>query len=82
MTKYKIEFDKELCIGALACNAISEKHWPRTDDGKVDLTGATFNEETKKYELIINQDEYELMQESADVCPVLAIIVTPIEDTE
>lgn len=80
MTRYKVEFDKELCIGALACNAISDEYWPRTEDGKVDLTGATFNEETKKYELIIEEKNLEMMQESADVCPVLAIIITKLED--
>ncbi|MEK6869802.1 MAG: hypothetical protein AABX74_06200, partial [Nanoarchaeota archaeon] len=24
MTKYKIEFDREVCIGALACTAVAE----------------------------------------------------------
>ncbi len=80
MATYKVEFDKELCIGALACNAISDTFWPRSEDGKVDLRGATFNESTKKYELIIEDKDYTLLQESADVCPVLAIIITKVED--
>jgi len=80
MTKYKVEFDKELCIGALACNAVSEKYWPRSEDGKVDLSDAKFNEDTQKYELIIEESDFELVQESADVCPVLAIVITKIED--
>ena len=50
MAKYRIEFDRELCIGALACTAVAEKFWPRADDGKVDLANAAYNEETKKWE--------------------------------
>jgi len=80
MAKYIVEFDRELCIGALACNAVAEQFWPRSEDGKVDLSGATFNEHTKKWELIIDEADYIQMQESADVCPVLAIIVKKLED--
>jgi len=80
MVKYKIEFDKELCIGALACNAISPEIWPRSDDGKVDLAKSTFNKETNKFELIIDEKDLEINKESAEVCPVEAIIITKIED--
>ena len=80
MAKYKIEFDRELCIGALACNAVAPDFWPRADDGKVDLANAVYNEQTKKWELIIDEKDYEISQESVDVCPVLAIKVIKIED--
>ena len=43
MVKYKIEFDREICIGALACNAVAESFWPKSEDGKVDLTNSTYN---------------------------------------
>jgi ferredoxin len=80
MAKYRIEFDREACIGALACNAVAEKFWPRSEDGKVDLAGATFNEETKKWELIIDDADYEVNKEAAEVCPVEVITITKIED--
>jgi len=80
MAKYKIEFDRELCIGALACTAVAEKFWPRADDGKVDLTGAIYNKETKKWELIIDEKDFQINKEAEDVCPVVAIKVTKIED--
>ena len=80
MAKYSIEFDRELCIGALACTAVAEKFWPRADDSKVDLTGAAFNEETKKFELIIDEKDFEVNKEAEEVCPVAAIKVTKIED--
>ena len=53
MAKYKIEFDREACIGALSCYASAPEFWPRSDDGKVDLKGAKFNKDTQKWELII-----------------------------
>ena len=80
MAKYKIEFDRELCIGALACTAVAEKFWPRAEDGKVDLTNATYNEKTKKWELIIDENDFEINKEAADVCPVDAIVIKKIED--
>ena len=80
MTKYKIEFDREICIGALACNAVAEDFWPRAEDGKVDLTGAKYNEQTKKWELIIDEKDFELNKDAADVCPVEAIKVIKIDE--
>ena len=82
MPKYKIEFDREICIGALACTAVAENFWPTADDGKVDLTGATYNEETKKWELIIDEKDFEINSEAAEVCPVDAIVITKIEENQ
>ena len=80
MPKYKIEFDREVCIGALACTAVAEHFWPRSEDGKVDLTGATYNEETKKWELIIDEKGFQINQDAADSCPVEAIKVIKLGD--
>ena len=82
MTKYKIEFDREICIGALACNAVAENIWPRAEDGKVDLAGGKYNEETKKWELIIDEKDIEINTEAAEVCPVDAIVITKIEENQ
>ncbi|MBI2651130.1 ferredoxin [Candidatus Woesearchaeota archaeon] len=79
MAKYKIEFDREICIGALACNAVAEKFWPRTEDGKVDLANASYNQETNKWELIIEEDDYAANKDAAESCPVDAIKITKIE---
>ena len=80
MTKYKIEFDREACIGALSCYAAAPKFWPRADDGKVDLTGAEFNKDTKKWEVIITSKDFEVNKEAEEVCPVFVIKITKIED--
>ena len=37
MVKYKIIFDRDACIGALSCNAVSPDFWKLSEDGKVDL---------------------------------------------
>ena len=80
MAKYKIEYDREICIGALACNAVAEHFWPRAKDGKVDLANASYNEQTKKWELIIDEKDFEINKDAADVCPVDAIKIIKIEE--
>jgi len=80
MAKYKISFDREACIGALACLAVADKFYKESDDGKVDLNDATYNEDTGKWELIIDEDDFDINQEAAEVCPVIAIKVEKIEE--
>lgn len=80
MVKYKVEFDRGLCIGAIACTLVAEKFWPRADDGKVDLAGATYNEKTKKWELVIDEQDYLVNKEAEEVCPVVAITITKIKE--
>ena len=80
MPRYKIEFDRELCIGALACTAVAPDFWPTAEDGKVDLTGAKYNEETKKWELIIEEKDFDINNEAAEVCPVEAIKIIKLDD--
>ena len=78
MPQYKITFDKDACIGVLACVAVAEKLWVECDGNKVDLIGGTLNKETGHYELIIEADDYPQARESEDVCPVQAIKVEKI----
>ena len=77
--KYKIIFDKKKCIGALACYAVAQKYWKLTDDGKVDLIGATQRKDDK-YELIVKEGEIEANRDAADSCPVYAIEIEEIND--
>ena len=80
MAKYKIEFDREACIGALSCYSAAPKFWPRSDDGKVDLKGAIYNKDTKKWELIITSKDIDINKEAEESCPVFVIKITKIED--
>jgi ferredoxin len=80
MAKYKIIFDKEACIGALACLAVDEKYWEDDNEGKVNLKGSTINPETGNQELIIEEEDLEIQKEAAEVCPVEAIVIEKVED--
>ena len=80
MVKYKITFDRELCIGALSCNAVASKFWKISDDGKVDLKDAIFNQKTGKYELIIDQKNFDENNDAESVCPVYAIKIEKLKE--
>lgn len=79
MPKYKVIFDREVCIGALACAASSPDFWLRGDDGKADLRSASYNKATDKWELIIDEKDLLTNKEAESVCPVAAIKVVKIE---
>jgi ferredoxin len=78
MKKYKIEFDREACIGALACSAAAQDEWLPSKDGKVDLKDSVFNEKTKRWELIVEESKLERHKEAAELCPVKVIVVTEL----
>ena len=80
MAKYKISYDREACIGALGCLGVTEELWELKEDGKVDLKGAKFNEETQKWELIVDEKDFDIAKASEDSCPVQAIKVEKVED--
>ena len=81
MVKYKVIFDRNLCIGALSCFGVNPKRFQLASDAKVDLVGATFNQTTQKWELIFDEAEYEAFKMSEDVCPVKdTIVVQKIEE--
>ncbi|RME31766.1 ferredoxin [Candidatus Woesearchaeota archaeon] len=77
--QYKIIFDREVCIGALACNAVAPEVYTLADDGKVDLKGATQRSDGK-WELIIDESQVELNREAADSCPVYAIKIEEVDE--
>lgn len=79
--KFKIIFDREVCIGALACNAVAPDVYTLADDGKVDLKGGTRRDDGK-WELVIDEEQVELNKEAADSCPVYAIKIEELEDGE
>ncbi|MEK6839353.1 MAG: ferredoxin, partial [Nanoarchaeota archaeon] len=60
--KYTIEFDREACIGAAACCAVSPENWVMNQDGKPDLIYTEIGEDRLKENI-----------EAAEVCPVRVI---------
>ena len=79
MAKYKVIYDKATCIGAASCVAVAPKFWELVSD-KAILKGAKFNEQTKKFELIVElPDDIQVNQDAEAVCPVAAIKIEKIE---
>jgi ferredoxin len=70
MATYKIVYDREGCIGAASCTAISE-NWEMSDDGK-----AIFHKE------IISEEELAAEKEAAESCPVQVIHIINVDTGE
>jgi len=78
--KYKIQYNKETCIGAATCISVAPKLWELEKNGKAKLLNSKYNKKTKLYELTIEtEEEIEAAIDSAQVCPVNAIKITKIK---
>ena len=74
MTKYKIVYDRNICIGAAACEAQSPRFWEiDKEDGKANLKGGQ-KVAHEVFELEIPEEFVKDAQDSADVCPVAGCI--------
>lgn len=80
--KYKIVYDRENCIGAAACAAVSPDYWQIVDDGKADLANAEHKEENRVQERIIDESELAANMEAAKSCPVTVIHIFDLETGE
>ena len=71
MAIFRIEYEREGCIGAGVCAAIADKHWVMNDDGKADLIGG--KKETKDgkdiWVLEIPEEDLDVNKQSAEGCP-------------
>ncbi len=79
--KYKIIYDRNICIGAAACETAAAKFWEiDKEDGKANLKeGQKFDHE--KFELIIDEADLKIAQDSSEVCPVAGCIkIVEVED--
>ena len=80
--KYRIEYDREGCIGAASCVAVAPEHWTLLDDGKAELKDGKLNEAKKVYIVEIEEDQLVKFKEAAEVCPVNVIHIFDIETGE
>ena len=71
MAKYKIEHDRDNCIGCGACVAVNEENWEMADDGKSKSKKNEFDEEDLPKE-----------KEAAEACPVNVIHIVNTETNE
>lgn len=87
--KYRIVYDRGVCIGAAACAAVAPEFWKMSADGKADLVGHETDERGRQV-LIVTESQMtdemksalELNKEAAEVCPVQAIHVYDEETGE
>ena len=74
MSKFKIVFDRNKCIGAYSCVAVDPEKWKPANDSKVDLEGSA-QANQGIFEREIKEEEVEKSRAAAAVCPVAAIQV-------
>ena len=75
MAKYRVEYDRENCIGAGACVAANSDFWSIVEDGKAVLKNSVFDQEKKMWILEIEDAELQKQMDAAGVCPVTVIHV-------
>ncbi|MFH0711382.1 MAG: ferredoxin [Candidatus Aenigmatarchaeota archaeon] len=76
MTKYKITFDRNKCIGALNCVGAAPDFWKLANDGKVDLVNS--KKKGNSFELIVDEKDYKNNLTASKVCPAQAVKVEKI----
>ena len=79
---YLLTLDREACIGAGSCVAVDPEHWELVDDGKADLLGGEQSEDNAIHSMKFTEEQLELMKDSAESCPVLAIHIKRLKDGE
>ncbi len=77
--KYRVELDREGCIGAAACVAVDPDNWTIVEDGKVDLKDSKQDSKTKFFVREIDESELKKWMEAAESCPVTVIHIVDLE---
>ena len=77
--KYRVELDREGCIGAAACVAVDPDNWTIVEDGKVDLKESKQDLSTKFFVRDIDESELQKWKEAAESCPVTVIHIVDLE---
>lgn len=73
MAKYRVEFNRDECIGAGACVAANADWWSIDQDGKATLKSSTFDAGKKTWVLEITDADLQKQMDAAGVCPVTVI---------
>ena len=71
MGKFRIEYDRNACIGAGVCVATAPDHWHMNDDGKADLKGG--KKKGDKWVLEIDEKDLDANKQAAEGCPAIVI---------
>ena len=73
MTKYKIVYDKQGCIGAFSCVALDPNNWVIGEDGKATLLKAKQEGDNYILEIDLDNEAFDKMKAAAESCPVNVI---------
>ena len=79
MSKYKVELQKDTCIGSFTCTMDVPDFWKEGEDGFAMLQGSSYNAETGNWELIIEESDLADNQRVEDGCPVEAIKISKLD---
>jgi len=71
MARYKISFDRKVCIGSGACTSVCPENWELVEKN------GEFKAKPKK--LDISEEEYASNAEAAAICPVECIRIEKIK---
>ena len=74
MGKFRIEYDRNSCIGAGVCVAVAPDHWKMGDDGKANLVGGAKGADGKMTKEIDEKD-LSVNKQAAEGCPAIVIKV-------
>ena len=73
--RYKVIFDRDMCIGAAACATAHPAGWEiDKEDGKANLVGGQ-KVGVEKFEMVFDESQYKSFLDSSEVCPVSGCIV-------
>ena len=78
VNKYRIELDRDNCIGSTGCAAVDPANWSLALDGKIRLKDSKDNG-TGFFCRVIDEFELPKWIESAKACPVLVIHITDMQ---
>lgn len=78
--KYRIEYDREGCIGAFSCVSIDPDHWEMAADNKADLIGG--EKEDGIWVREVEPEDEDALIEGAQACPVNVIKIIDMETGE
>ncbi|MBI4894687.1 MAG: ferredoxin [Candidatus Aenigmarchaeota archaeon] len=79
--RYKVVFDRDLCIGAAACATAHPSGWEiDKEDGKANLVGG-IKTGVEKFEMVFDESQYRDFLNASEVCPVAGcIVIVEIEE--
>ena len=77
--KYRIELDREACIGIATCVIADPENWVMVEDGKVDMKDSVKDPKTNFFVRDIDESQLQKWKEAADVCPVNVIHIIDLE---